>query len=30
MSEKHIYHVAIIDYLQEWNASKKGERLLKT
>ena len=37
MSEKHcfvnsprIYHIAIIDYLQEWNLDKKLERLMKT
>jgi len=26
---KHKYHIAVIDYLQEWNGSKKLERLLK-
>ena len=25
-----IYHIAIIDYLQEWNLKKKTERFLKT
>jgi len=25
-----IYHFAIIDYLQEWNFSKKAERVIKT
>jgi 1-phosphatidylinositol-4-phosphate 5-kinase len=25
-----LYHVALIDYLQEWNLNKKMERLLKT
>lgn len=29
-NEKTLYHIAIIDYLQEWNLNKKGERLLKT
>ena len=24
------YHVAVIDYLQEWNCNKKTERFLKT
>lgn len=24
------YHVSVIDYLQQWNANKKGERFLKT
>lgn len=28
--QKNIYHVAIIDYLQEWNINKISERLLKT
>jgi hypothetical protein len=27
---KHVYHVAVIDYLQEWNLNKKMERFLKT
>jgi hypothetical protein len=26
----HIYHIAIIDYLQEWNLNKKAERFIKT
>lgn len=30
LGETHIYHIAIIDYLQEWNALKKSERFLKT
>ena len=37
MSRKHcfvngevVYHLAIIDFLQEWNFNKKGERCLKT
>ena len=30
ITDKYIYHVAIIDYLQEWNLSKKGERFIKT
>lgn len=30
ITDKFIYHVAIIDYLQEWNLSKKGERFIKT
>lgn len=25
-----IYHIAIIDYLQDWNLNKKTERFLKT
>jgi len=25
-----IYHIAIIDYLQDWNMNKKTERFLKT
>lgn len=25
-----IYHISIIDYLQDWNISKIGERFLKT
>mgnify|MGYP002380796747 FL=1 len=25
-----IYHIAVIDYLQEWNCAKKVERLYKT
>jgi hypothetical protein len=25
-----VYHIAIIDYLQEWNLNKKTERFLKT
>jgi len=25
-----MYHFGIIDYLQDWSYSKKGERLLKT
>jgi hypothetical protein len=25
-----MYHIAIIDYLQEWNLNKKGERFIKT
>jgi len=29
-TEKVIYHLAIIDYLQEWNLNKMGERLFKT
>ena len=27
---KRVYHFAIIDYLQEWNFSKKAERMMKT
>jgi len=27
---KKIVHISIIDYLQEWNISKKGERFYKT
>ena len=37
MSRKHcfmntprVYHIAIIDYLQEWNLNKKLERFTKT
>ena len=37
MSRKHcfinehlIYHIAIIDYLQDWSFKKKGERFIKT
>ena len=30
IGDKYIYHIAIIDYLQEWNNSKKGERAIKT
>ena len=37
MSRKHcfrngkkLYHIAIIDYLQEWNFAKKAERFTKT
>ena len=28
--ENRIYHIAIIDYLQEWNLAKKTERFIKT
>ena len=28
--ENYIYHVSIIDYLQQWDFSKKGEKWLKT
>ena len=27
---KRVYHFAVIDYLQEWNLSKKAERFTKT
>ena len=27
---KRVYHIAIIDYLQEWNMQKKLERFTKT
>ena len=27
--EKEIYHIGIIDYLQEWNLAKKGEVIAK-
>lgn len=27
---KRVYHIAIIDYLQKWNFSKKFERFTKT
>ena len=30
VNEKRIYHIAIIDYLQEWNHEKKLERFTKT
>ena len=30
VSGKFIYHIAIIDYLQEWNLNKKAERFIKT
>ena len=30
VSGNRIYHVAIIDYLQEWNLNKMSERLMKT
>ena len=37
MARKHrfvsgnvVYHFATIDYLQEWNFNKKGERFMKT
>lgn len=29
-SDKEIYHVSIIDYLQDWSYSKKCERFIKT
>ena len=29
-NNEHLYHIAVIDYLQDWNLNKKGERLLKT
>ena len=29
-SDSHVYHISIIDFLQEWNFSKKGERWMKT
>ena len=29
-SKNCIYHIAIIDYLQEWNLKKQAERLIKT
>jgi Phosphatidylinositol-4-phosphate 5-Kinase len=29
-SEKVFYHIAVIDYLQEWNLNKKSERFIKT
>ena len=25
-----IYHMAVIDFLQEWNLQKRGERFIKT
>ena len=30
ISDSHVYHISIIDFLQEWNFSKKGERWMKT
>lgn len=30
MGENVIYHISIIDYLQEWNFNKKSERFMKT
>lgn len=30
VSDKEIYHVSIIDYLQDWNYNKKYERFFKT
>lgn len=27
---KHIYHLGVIDYLQQWNGQKRGEHWLKT
>ena len=30
VKERRVYHVAIIDYLQEWNFEKKAERFTKT
>lgn len=30
MKGKRVYHIAIIDYLQEWNMQKKLERFTKT
>ena len=29
-SKTCIYHIAIIDYLQEWNLKKQAERFIKT
>ena len=28
--KQKVFHISIIDYLQEWNLSKKSERLAKT
>jgi len=30
LSNKKIYHISIIDYLQEWNCNKISERFIKT
>ena len=30
LNGKRVYHLAIIDYLQEWNFAKKIERFTKT
>lgn len=30
VNDKRIFHMAIIDYLQEWNFAKKLERFTKT
>ena len=30
MNTPRVYHIAIIDYLQEWNLNKKLERFTKT
>lgn len=30
VSGNFIYHIAVIDYLQEWNLNKKAERFIKT
>jgi hypothetical protein len=29
-SGTHFYHIAVIDYLQEWDLDKKAERFVKT
>ena len=29
-SGNRVYHISLIDFLQEWNFSKKGERFMKT
>ena len=30
VNKNQVYHLGIIDYLQEWNLAKKTEKLLKT
>lgn len=29
-SGNRVYHISLIDFLQEWNFNKKGERFMKT
>ena len=30
INERRVYHISIIDYLQQWNFQKKMERFTKT
>lgn len=30
VSGNRVYHISLIDFLQEWNLNKKGERWMKT